>query len=245
MTTTEKRAYNSKDVEMLIATSTIVQSAMANKIFLQSKRASWADPFFDDLQLEIDLAIKNHLGIDSAKDLRYATQAVVNIQSNAIKDLAEVKVQVTEDFKNDSILLTNIINQLGFAAYHKSAQRGDQEALINLLFQFKTNLSTELRTEIVARGTTNEILDRIISYAEALKAADITQESSKGFRKIITAASIAEFNRIYNKVISVARISSNFFKDNPAARDQFSFGKVSKTINASKQSVAPSSKKAA
>lgn len=232
---TFQRDYKAKDVDMLIAAATITQSANENKVFLQSKRATWEDPFFDDLKTEIDTAIQTHLGIDSAKDLRQATQVVVGIQVAAIKDLAEVKVQLTEDFKDNPTRQTEILNQLGFTAYHKAAQKGDQEALINLLYQFKTNLTPALKVEIVQKGTATALLETIINHADALKEANITQEGNKGTRKVITAEAIAEFNRIYNKVISVAKIATKFYKGNPALQDQFSFAKVKKALNLSKK----------
>jgi len=232
---TLQRGYKAKDVDMLIAAATITDSAIANKTFLQSKRSTWADPFFDDLKTEIDKAIQTHLGVDSAKDLRQATQVVIAIQASAIKDLAEVKVQLVEDFKDNPSHQTEILNQLGFTSYHKVAQKGDQEAVINLLFQFKTNIEP-LRAEIVAKGTPDAILDKIIGYADQLKSADITQEGSKGTRKVITEEAVTEFNRIYNKVISVAKISTKFYKDSPAQKSQFSFNKVTKSLNLAKSS---------
>lgn len=236
MTTTMLRVYKTKDVDMLITAATITQAAIANKDFLIAKRTTWADPYFGDLQIEIDKAIQIHLGVDSAKALREATQLVYAVQAATIKDLAEVKIQLVEDFKDNPARQTEILNQLGFTTYHKTAQRGDQEALINLLFQFKTNIEP-LRAEIVAKGTPDAIIDKIIIYADQLKVANITQEGNKGTRKVITAEAVTEFNRIYNKVISVAKISTKFYKDNPALKDQFSFGKVTKSLNHTKKSI--------
>ena len=113
------RHYNTKDVDMLVSASTIIESAIANKTFLQSKRSTWADPFFDDLKTKINTAIQTYLGIDSAKDLRQSTQAILNIQTQALTDLAEAKVQITEDFKNNPPKQTEILTQLGFTSYHK------------------------------------------------------------------------------------------------------------------------------
>jgi len=233
--TTVQRIYKTKDVDMLIAAATIIETAITNKAFLQTKRSTWADPFFEDLQSEINTTIQSFLGIDSAKDLRQATQVVLNIQRRAIKDLAEVKVQLVEDFKTNPTRQTEILTQLGFTSYHKAAQKGDQEALINLLYQFKTNLTPALATEIETQGTAMSMLNTITTYADTLKAADITQENNKGIRKTITAEAITQFNVIYSKVISVSKISTKFYKDSPAQKDQFSFSKVSKAINASKK----------
>jgi hypothetical protein len=234
MATTTLRLYKAKDVDMLIALSTIVESAIANKAFLQTKRSTWADPFFDDLQTEINQAIQDHLGVDNAKDLRQATQVVIGIQANAIRDLAEVKVQLFEDFKDNPTLQTEILTQLGFTTYHKPAQKGDQEALINLLFQFKTNLTPALKAQIEAKGIPAAILNAITAYADTLKDANVTQEGTKGTRKEITSDAINQFNTLYSKVISVSKISTKFYKGNAPLQVQFSFTNVVKKINAHK-----------
>jgi len=232
---TSQRNYNIKDVDMLVTASTIIESAITNKAFLQTKRTTWADPFFDDLKTKIDNAIQNHLGVDSAKDLRQSTQALTSIQKQAIKDLAEAKVQITEDFKSDKPRQTEILNQLGFTSYHKDAQKGDQEALINLLFQFKTNLTGSLKAEISTKGTPVILLDTIAGYADTLKNADVTQETFKGTRKTITATALKEFNEIYDQVISICKISNKFYKDEPHLQEQFSFNKVAGVLNAAKK----------
>ena len=146
--TTVKRNYNTKDVDMVIAIETIVDSAIANKQLLQSKRSTWADPFFEDLKQQINQVTEDYLGQDSAKQLRLATQTVLEIMQPALKDLTEVKIQIEQDFKNTPSRRSEILNQLGYTTHYKTARKKDQEALINLLYQFKTNLTAELKEEI-------------------------------------------------------------------------------------------------
>lgn len=236
---TLNRNYTVKDVDMLVTASTIVESAIANKSFLQSKRSTWADPFFDELKLKITTATQTYLGVDSAKELRGATQALLAIQKQATKDVAICKVQIDEDFKTDKPRREELLKQLGFAGFLKKVQSADQEALIQLLYQFKTNLTPALKTEIVAKGTAKETLNTIITYADSLIAANVSQESFKGSRKTITAAAVKEFNEIHSQVMTICKIAAKFFLDNPAVKDQFSFSKVSKTLNVIKAPTVP------
>lgn len=231
MATKVKRKYNNKDIEMLTATSTIIENAIANKTFLQTKRSTWANTFFEDLKAQIENIIETYLGKDAAKQMRDATQIVLGIQKQALIDLAEFKVQVEEDFKENSTQKTEILNNLGFADYHKIAQKGDQEGLVNLLFQFKTNMSSILKAEIVTKGTAETTIDNIIDYAGVLKNANINQETFKGTRKEITDEAITAFNDIYDRVISIAKISSNFYKTDKTKQQQFSYSKVSANLN--------------
>ena len=229
------RNYKCKDVEMLITAATINDSAIKNKTFLQSKRANWADPFFEDFKDQIDQTIEDYLGLDSAKQLRDSTKIVLEIQANAMKDLAELKTQIDADFKSNPSQRTEILTTLGFNTYYTAVKNKDQEALVNLLFQFKTNLTPEVRTKIIDQGTAPATLDTTILYAEELKNANITQEGNKGARKEITAEAVTAFNAIYDKVINIAVISAKFYKDKPELKDQFSFTKVKNKLNLTKK----------
>ncbi|MEC4048392.1 hypothetical protein OX284_003040 [Flavobacterium sp. SUN046] len=234
MATIVSRIYNGKDVDMLITAATIMNAAINHKVFLQNNRPLWLDPFFEDLAAEIENAIQTHLGIDSSKNLREATHILYQIQANAIIDLALIKIQISEDFKADRIRKEEILNQLGFTPFLKDVQKKDQEALINLLFQFKTYLNPNLRAEIVAKGTSDSLLTKVVNYADTIKNADIFQESNKGIKKTITAEAITDFNSVYSKIISVSKIAHKLFKGSPAIQQQFSFYKIARTINANK-----------
>ena len=243
MTTRVTRKYKTKDVEMLTTSATIIENAIANKTFLQSKRSTWADPFFENLKAQIQTTTDTFLGKDAAQQMRQATQSVLSIQAQALLDLAEFKVQIEQDFKNTPTQKTEILTQLGFTTYHKLAQKGDQEGLVNLLFQFKTNLNPTLNTEIVTKGTAQATIDNIIGYANTLKDANISQETFKGTRKEITDEAITAFNQIYDQVISIAKIASNFYKTDKTKQQQFSFAKVSATLNSkSTKTTAPENK---
>ncbi len=197
---------------MLTASATIIENAIANKIVLQEKRTTWADPFFENLKTQIQSTTDTYLVKDAAQQMRQATQIVLNIQAQALNHLSEFKVQIEQDFKNVPTQKTKILTQLGFTTYHKLAQKGDQEALVNLLFQFKTNLNPTLNTEIVSKGIAQATIDTIMGYANTLKDANISQETFKGTRKEITDEAINAFNQIYDQVISIAKIASNFYK---------------------------------
>ncbi len=239
MTQIVHRIYSAKDVDMLIAASSIADTAITNKTFLQSNRSIWADSFFDDLKNDIDSAIQTHLGIDNAKDLRLASIAIKGLHFDAMKDLALVKVQIDEDFKDNKAKRTEILNELGFTAYLKLARNYDQEALINLLYQFKANLTPALRTEIVTKGTADDLLTRVVTYADNVKDADVTQENNKGIRKVNTVEAVTDFNDIYNRVMTVSKIASKLFKGSPAIQQQFSFYRIIKTMNRNKTNPNP------
>jgi hypothetical protein len=232
------RKYATSDVNMIVGTSTIIESAITNKKFLQENRSTWADPFFQDIKTHIDKATQEYLGVDNAKQLRESTQVVTKIQADAISKLSLSKTQITEDFKKDKTQQDEILTQLGFKAHGADAVKGNQEALINLLYQFKKNLTPDLKTEIIAKGTAPKTLETIIEYADTLISANVKQENNKGNRKEITNEVITVFNDIYEAVVSIARISNKLYKGNPALQQQFSFAKVTKGLTVAKKKVA-------
>lgn len=235
------RKFSTSDVVMLTSSATIVDNAIIHKTFLVSKRATWADPFLPNLLARINTAVQTYIGVDSAKTLRNATQAVQALQTNALGKLSEFNVQITQDFKKVATRKNEILNTLGFKDFYQDAYKNkSQEALINLLFQFKKNMDATLKTEITAKGTSATSIDEIIAFADTLNNANVNQETYKSNRPAITAAAINTFNDIYDDVINVGTISAKFFKTDKAVKESFSFSKLS----AAQKSVAVKPKKA-
>ena len=225
-----KRAYTGRDADMLITAATIAQNAINHKTELISKRPIWADPFLPDVKLRIDNAFPNFLGVDNASLLRQATSLVRSIQANAMADLSLFKVQIEEDFRGNKPLLNEMLTTLGFSQHYSSVQNKSQSALVELLFKFKTNMSTTLQTQISAAGTAPALITAIIGYTATLNNSNIAQEALKGGRKELTLEAITEFNEIYTQIIGIAKIASRIFKDNPAIREQFSYAKILRAV---------------
>lgn len=226
------RKYKAKDVDMLIAAETIVNRAISEISFLGEKRPKWKEDFFPPLLQRIQNAYSTHLGIDNASQLREATQTLYKLQSPALKLLAEFKVQIEQDFKSEPTLKEEILNRLGFKQHHNAAIKKDQEALIELLNKFKTNLTPEYEQMIIDKGMHPDTMHRLIDVVDQFKNANITQEVAKGSRKDISRTAVAEFNAIYDEIVSICKIASTFYKGDPVKKDMFSFSKTVKTLNA-------------
>ncbi len=225
------RDYSCKDAELLIAGESILAAAIDNKAALQKKRANWTDQYFADLKDRIDHASKTYLGVDSAKALRENTKKLMTLISPVQESLAELKVQIKEDFKDEPSRRDEILRTLGYTDYDRSQKRGDQEALIALLARFAQNMSPSLIDEIVAKGTSKDTIEAILASGDDIRKADVAQEFSKGERPESTAVRVAELNAIYQQIISICKLSTAFLKGNKAAQDLFSFNKVVGNIN--------------
>lgn len=221
---------------MLTVCSTIIENAIAHQEALIAKRPGWADPYFPDNKTRIDNAFLQYLGVDNAAALRNATQTVNSLMAQALDSLSEFNVQVKSDFSNNPAQLSNMLTSLGFAQHYKGAYKKNQQELIELLFKFSANMTPALKAAIVAKGTSPALIDSIVSFAETLKNANVTQESMKGARKEISQQGVTEFNEIYNTVIGIAKISASIFKKSPAISSQFSFSKLLKALKGSSAS---------
>lgn len=232
----KSRNYNCRDVEMLMTSKTIAENFKANISELSAVRTDWSEQYANELIARIDSAIESHLGVDAKKELRSATAELASIQAPAYRDVSFLKAQLDEDFRHEPARIDEIHRTLGFNQFIKAVQKGNQESLIQLLYQFKSNLTDSLRDEILAKGISPVIIDRLIGYTDTLKQANVTQETLKGSSKEVTKDIADTFNAIYNEIIGICKKASSYFLNEPLKREQFSFSKVLSNLGARSQS---------
>lgn len=133
------------------------------------------------------------------------------------------------------LILVKGLKKLGFDKNLRSVQKGDQEALIQLLYTFKKGLTDEMKTQITEKGTNPALIDRIIDYADQLKAANVSQETLKETTKTVSEEAVNVFNDIYDEVVGICKIASNFYQYEPLKKEQFTFSKVVANMNATKK----------
>lgn len=226
--------YKVKDVEMLLASKTISETLRANLVELSIARSNWTEEFTTNLSTKIDSAIDNYLGLDKKKELRNATAKLASIQLPAQRDLSFIKTQIDVDFNGEA---KEILKKLGYNKNLKQVQKGDQEALIQLLYAFKKGMNQKLKNTIVDKGTNPVLIERIVGYADLLKGANITQETLKETTKEISEDAINVFNEIYNEIIGICKIASSYYIYESLKKEQFTFSKVVGNMNATKKIV--------
>jgi hypothetical protein len=220
------RSYQGKAVEMLMVCRTIAESFKENIAELTEARNDWTPAYADDLIKRIDDAMSNYLGVDSRKDLRAATQALLNLQTPAQQDLVFFKTQVADDFRKDPARRDEILRTLGFTQFQPYLHKGNHEVLIQLLFTFSTNLTPEIRAEAISKGMKEALIDRILSYARALAAANLSQETFKATWQEVSKDVNDVFNEIYAEVIGLCKKCSVFYRGNKLKRHHFSYSRV-------------------
>jgi hypothetical protein len=226
------RAYSFKDVVMLMAAKTILQSMLANLAELSMVRTNWTETYVNELILKIDDAIETFLGLDKKQPLREATDVLNKIQVPAVRDLALIKVQIEVDFGVDALPIKKALG------LHKKLHETDQEDLIETLYAFKKGMTPEMKTAMTEKGTNPVLIDTIVGYASELQQANLSQEGLKVSTKEISQEAVNTFNTIYTEVIGISKIASKVFTSDPLKRDQFVFSKVVKNMGVAKETTA-------
>ena len=218
------RNYSYKDVVMLMAAKTILQSMQANLGELSTARSTWTEDYLSELILKIDSAIETYLGLDQAQSLRKATALLNQIMKPALRDLSFLKTQVEVDFKEGA---TEILKTLGM---DKNLKNMKQEALIETLYSLTKGMTDQLKSEITAKGTNPALIETLVGYASQLQQANLNQEGLKSTTKEVSREGIDAFNAIYDEVIGISKIAAKYYEADKLKKDQFTFSKVVKRM---------------
>jgi hypothetical protein len=218
------RNYSYKDVVMLMAAKTILQSMQANLGELSTARSTWTDAYLLELIRKIDLAIETYLGLDKAQSLREATTLLNQIMKPALRDLGFLKTQVEVDFNERA---AEILKTLGI---DKNLKNMKQEALIEVLYSFRKGMTDSLKSEITGKGTNPALIETLVGYASQLQEANVNQEGLKSTTKEVSKEGIDAFNAIYDEVIGISKIAAKYYETDKLKKDQFTFSKVVKRM---------------
>ncbi len=223
------RKYSYKDVDILLASKIIAQNLSSNLEDLSMARSNWTTEYVNTLTNKIDNAIDNYLGLDKKKELREASSRLAEIQAPALRDLSFLKTQIDVDFGSEA---KEMLKSLGYEANLRNIQKGDQEALIQMLYAFKKGMTDTLKNQITEKGTNPALIDRIVAYADQLKDANVTQETLKETSKTVSEEAVNIFNEIYDEVIGICKIASNFYQFEPLKKELFTFSKIINNMSA-------------
>jgi hypothetical protein len=225
---------------MLVAAKTIAENFKANIDELSQVRTNWTSEYADDLISRIDDAIDNKLGVDQKKELRSATREILKIQEPAYRDILFFKTQIEDDFSDEPTKRDEILKTLGFTTDMKKISNGNQEGLIQLLSDFKTNMTESLKSEITGKGLNPVLIERIIGYSDIFIQANITQEQLKESTKEITQDIVETLNGIYDEVMGICKKASRYYYSNPIKRGLFLFARVIRNLGQKRKDSATS-----
>ena len=226
----EERKYGCKIVDLLTIGETTVLWAKAYQKALSDRRSTITNVFLDELQNRISDAFINILGINNKQHIINATRVLYSIYKPARTDLVDFYKQIKFDLRNNPERLQQVLALFSFNSLYPSIRRGDQEAVIQLLNSIKANLVPDLKAELIALGTDENLINRLFTYADTLKNANVTQELAKIESKQYTQQDVAALNDIYDHIIFINSIAQRANIDK-SAKSNFSFAAMLKRLN--------------
>ena len=229
----ENRKYSCSDVNMLVCCNTIGTSFLDNISELSAIRTNWSEDYARDLLARASQYIAQDLGLDPKKTLRNTTIEVNAIHEKALRDISFLKSQIDVDFANNPAMRAEYLRTLGFTAHLTKIQRNNHVALVSFLQTFSQNLTPEIRAAITNKGTSSQLLDRIVEYAAPFTTSELAKDSLKSLSKELPASTVVKFNAFYTEVIGICKIASKYYIDNPIKKEQFTFSSVLKKSNTS------------
>lgn len=215
------RKYSFKDKDMLNATLKVMNYFEEMKEQLFRLRTNWNDEFIAEVK-----EVTNNLlyGLELKKELKGASKIVKDLHPKAQLDITFLKTQLDVDFQRKR--RNEILEILGFKKWLKNLKLQEAKALVYFLFEYRENLTPELRQEIIEKGTTPELLDDIAKYAEELEKQDIIPDIYSNSSTRLGKNEFEELNDLYQKIVGVCKIVAHFHKDQKDIKDKFTFVKV-------------------
>lgn len=226
-----KNDYNGSHVEMLTVGDVVCQNALDQMTVLQENDTNITPTVVNTLQSDITKNLGRLLGTDKAKSLRIKTQEINKVQMLALPALQFVKDRVDAKYKDDKTQHDEILNSLGFNTYHATARKGDQEALVQLLFCYQQNLTRSLKEELQLKGIPEAKLDAPLDFAQTMHEANTAQEFEKVQKLQVTDEMIQDLNAIYARVIDICKLGFTVFKGDPVKQRMFTYTHLLNTLN--------------
>lgn len=223
-------AFSGKIIDMLLACDTILVSAIRYQANFLARRTTFIPSYFTDLQTRIDQGYMM-VGADKLREQRQATRRLYEQFDTIYAELKGFKVNIEGMYRKDKGRLAEVSRLLGFTEHFKSIYRGDQESLVQLLYEFARNLDADLRADLILKGAQPTILTDITNWAAPFRAANVIQENAKTAKLVVTSTETETLNDLYNDVIDIGKMGQHIFADNDSVKVQFVYSGILKRLN--------------
>ncbi|MFA5327374.1 MAG: hypothetical protein WC384_06255 [Prolixibacteraceae bacterium] len=223
-----KQKFNFKPLPMLVAALTVADHFEAEKQVFIDEKPSWGDPFIATFREAVSQVMNDYYGVNTKEELQKQTSLVNELAIRTHDDLAMVKTQIERGFRATPERGEWVIAKLGFKEYWSKASNSNQSMLIGLLLAFRNNLDQALRNELEQNEVNPVRINNLLSYADTLNKANITQESLKGSTKLDTEKAVSALNNIYDQAMDICAIGQQLFKNDKLKKELFVFSKLVK-----------------
>ena len=223
-----KQKFNFKPLPMLVAALTVADHFEAEKQVFSAEKPLWNDPFISTFREAVSQVMNEYYGVNTKEELQKQTSLVNELTGKAHDDLGMVKTQIERSYRATPERGEWVLAKLGFKEYWSKASNSNQSMLIGLLLAFRNNLNRPLRIELEQNEVNTARLDNVLSYADTLNKANITQEGLKGSTKLDTEKAVSALNDIYDRAMDICVIGQQLFKNDRIKKELFVFSKLVK-----------------
>ncbi len=222
-----KRMYVGSDAFMAESARTIHNLLTQDLSTFQAINTRFNSAFLEDFLSKIDAADKVVTDSNVVAQQGSETEQVLTAMQRARKLYNRVKNHATWAFAQNSPATLN-----EFTTGYRKASRRQPEMLVFLetLERVITKHLTIL-ADANKGGMPDTVLEELRSIKEELKSKNVTQETSKKQRGVLTEQRINTLNNCYRVMISINNTAQVVFDDQPAKRAQYTYRPATDTAD--------------
>ncbi len=209
----------------ILACQKIARAFKENIYELSSIRVEWEPGYATSLNIWIEDTMEKYFieNLDAWDEKKYREWHEIMIAG--LKNLKILRASVKVDFKNDKAFLKDFFERTGYNEYFSDAKNGDHLSMCKFLIHFAQNIDDNTRKKIVAKGTPDSVIERILSSAFDIKQFEECFEVLQSDAHINNYGQ-KEITGIYSTIQDICRIANAYFDFDPIKRDAFSFYKT-------------------
>lgn len=222
---TVKRKFDVKPAVMLTAATAAgknFETNMASFGGYPHLTQEWLNRLYGGIDL-----MNKKIGVKANELQRASTVAIQAIQADATNTALTIKNQMERGFIKEKVRLDELMDLLGYKANWAKANKGGQNALLELLHAFNNHTDSGLYGELTAHQVAAMHIDKIKGFAQMMNEANVTQETLKSASPTLTAETNEALNDIYDKMMDICSAGKVVFSKDPVKKALFSFKRLS------------------
>lgn len=190
--------------------------------FDSSFTAEYGDAIMDSI-MAVKALKSDQVAIDEMVEL---TQLVLDAMADCNQSYKTIAYFVRKAFKNNKA----VQNQFGFNDIEKV--RRSQPKMV-LFMEQHAGTSTKYKAELIAQGCQEVTIDKLLSKAQALLAANVKQEEYKKERGVLTQDRTELLNEVYKLTKPVSDVAQIVYSEDPARLAKYDMPKPKSSQNSS------------
>lgn len=217
--------FPGKTVNFVLASNVVARIFLENISELNAVKTTWTPQYAEEFEARANRIAGEYLGVNNRNQLFKITQ-VLNSSITTVKDdLITLRKHIEADFKRTpeyDIIMTDL------GLKNNTVKNLTQSELIALALNIKRTLTPELITKITSKGMPATLPQRIADNAATITDYNNQQEKLKNSTKEVTGAMLTELNALYEEIINICKLASDFYKKDPVKKSLFTFSKILK-----------------